>query len=68
MTPELLSAIRSILLSLGAYAVGKGWLESSVLDTAIVGIMGLVAAWGVYAKRPSSPEALVIAKRVNGDA
>jgi hypothetical protein len=63
MKPELYSAIRSVLLVLGGIAVGKGWLDSTALDTLVSAAMVLVAAWGVYAKRPRSAEAKIIAGR-----
>lgn len=64
MNPEILSAIRSVLIALGAYAVGKGWLDSAALDTIVGGIVAAVAAWGVYAKRPTSTEARIVAGKV----
>jgi hypothetical protein len=60
----LLSAVRSILLVVGGLAVGKGWLDSAALDSIVGGAMALVAAWGVYSKRPGSTEALLVAQKV----
>lgn len=64
MTPEILSAIRSALIALGAFAVGKGWLDSAALETIVAGIVAAVTAWGIYAKRPTSSEARMTAGKV----
>jgi len=64
MTPEILSAIRSALIALGAFAVGKGWLDSAALETIVAGIVAAVTAWGVYSKRPMSTEARQVAGKV----
>jgi hypothetical protein len=55
MTPEqkqaLLSVLRSILIAVGAYAVGKGWLTESVVAEAVPAlIVVLTAAWGAVEK------------------
>lgn len=70
MTPELLGAIRMLLLAGGGFLVGKGWLDSAGLEALVTVLMAAVAAWGIYAKRPRSKEAQKIAQNVvnaNGD-
>jgi hypothetical protein len=65
MGPEVLSAIRSLLIAVGAFAVGKGWVDAVGLETIVGGAVALLSAvWGVYAKRPNSGEAQKIADKV----
>jgi uncharacterized membrane protein YccC len=65
MRPELASAIRTILIAVGAFAVGRGWLADTDMGVLADGLVSLaiaaVGVWGVYAKRPTSIEAQMIA-------
>jgi hypothetical protein len=43
----VLSAVRSTLIALGAYAVGKGWIGQGVIDQLVPAVLVIVtAAWG----------------------
>jgi hypothetical protein len=68
LTPELLSAIRSLLIGLGGFGVGAGWFTSAdlgkVSDAVVTIVVFGVAVWGVWAKRPQSTEARMIAGKV----
>jgi hypothetical protein len=44
--------------------VGKGWLDSSLLEVLVTAIMGLIAWWALRAKSPASKEAQQIAQAV----
>lgn len=65
MTPEILSAVRSILIAGGAFVVGKGWVNAAGWDTIAGAVMvGVPALWGILAKRPTSSEAQAVAEKV----
>lgn len=65
MTPEVQSAIRSLLIALGGFAVGHGWIDSTGLESIVGGLVTLaVTIWGIYAKRPASTEAQTVSKNV----
>ncbi len=60
MSPELMSAIRTMLIALGGYAIGKDWFPldaAGVAELAGALVLVLAALWGVWAKRPASSEA-----------
>ena len=69
MTPEVNSAIRTVLAAVLAFAAGKGWIgqdtDFATLSNAlaVVGVAA-VTAWGVWAKRPKSSEAQQVAQNV----
>jgi hypothetical protein len=65
MTPELLSALRSILIVAGGGLVTHGYVDDSGLQAIVGGILALAAAaWGIWAKRPQSSEAQKVAQSV----
>jgi hypothetical protein len=64
LTPEILGALRILLMTAGSFAVGKGWLPSTELDALVGGLVAAVAAWAIYAKRSTNVEARIIAGRV----
>lgn len=70
MTPEVNSAIRTLLAAVLAFAAGKGWLSQStdfgsLADAISVVGVALIGVWGVFAKRPVSTEAKQVAQNVN---
>ena len=71
MSPEILGALRILLMTGGSFAVGKGWLQSaelnSLVDALLILLVAGTAAWSIYAKRSRSKEAQVIAGRVIAD-
>lgn len=71
MTPEVKSAIRTLLIALGAFGVGKGWFTTeelgSYVDALVVVLVAGVGVWGVWAKRPKSGEAQQVAEKVAQD-
>jgi hypothetical protein len=75
LTPELSSALRSVLIAIGMLGVTKGWYDAAALGTLVDYIIGWggatltlgAAAWGIYAKRASSTEAQKIAGKVQAD-
>jgi hypothetical protein len=45
--PQVLSAVRSAFIALGAYAAGKGWIGQGVVDQLVPAVVVIVtAAWG----------------------
>lgn len=47
----LLSALRSVLIAIGGYVTGRGWLDSATVNEIIGLAMVLIpAAWGVWHK------------------
>lgn len=65
MTPEILSGLRSLLIGLGGYFVAQGWIDAAGLETVAAGLVVIAAAaWGIWAKRPSSTEAKKVAEKV----
>lgn len=68
LTPELLGAIRILLMTAGGFAVGKGWVDENTLGMIVGALVTLgTAAFSMYAKRASSKEAQMIAGRVQAD-
>lgn len=48
----VLSIVRSLLIGLGAYAVGRGWLSESVVAEVVAALMSVAAAvWGAVDKK-----------------
>lgn len=47
----LLSLLRSVLLSLGGYLVGKGYFDTDTMNQIVAAIVAVVAAWGAYDKK-----------------
>ncbi len=65
LTPEILGALRILLMSAGSFAVGKGWVDENTLGMIVGALVTLgTAAVSMYAKRASSREAQIIAGRV----
>lgn len=51
MNEAAYSAVRSVLIALGAYAAGKGWIGQGVIDQLVPAVLVIAsAAWGVVAK------------------
>ena len=51
MKAAVQSAVRSVLIALGAYAVGKGWIGQGVVDQVVPALLILLGAgWGVVDK------------------
>lgn len=49
---QILSAVRSTLIALGAYAVGKGLVGQAVVDQIVPAVIVLATAvWGVLDKK-----------------
>jgi hypothetical protein len=49
---QVLSALRSVLIALGAYAVGKGLIGQGVVDQIVPAVIVLATAtWGVLDKK-----------------
>ncbi len=68
LTPELLGAIRILLMSAGGFAVGKGWVDENTLGMIVGALVTLgTAAFSMYAKRSTSREAQIIAGRVEAN-
>ena len=65
MSPEIASALRTLLIAAGGFAIGKGWVDVAGLEIIAGGLVALAAgAWGVWAKRPRSKEAKQVARKV----
>lgn len=65
MTPEILSAFRSILIAIGSIFVTKGYVDTAALEAIAGGLLAVAAAaWGIYSKRPTSTEARKTAGKV----
>jgi hypothetical protein len=68
LTPEILGALRILLMAAGSFFVGKGWVDENTLTMIVGAVVTLgAAAVSMYAKRSSSKEAQIIAGRVEAN-
>lgn len=52
MNPQVLASIRSILLGLGGFVVGKGWIDQSTMLSLVGSAMWLIPAiWSLWGHR-----------------
>lgn len=62
---QTLTAFRSLLLALGSYAVGRGWIDDGILQ-ALVPVVLIVGPllWSQLATRKKQAQLVTLAQRV----
>jgi hypothetical protein len=65
MLPQILGVMRALIAAIGGILVAHGYLEDSTVEPLVGAFVTLItAAWSVWAKHRSSPEAIQVATNV----